>query len=124
VGRKRLIVTGMLLQSLAIAGLVVIPGFGWWVAESVALGAGTALVYPTLLAVIGDAARTPDRATSVGIYRLWRDSGYAVGAIVAGTIADAAGFSAAIVTVAALTGASGLLVALRMRETLPPPAPL
>jgi len=117
-GRKRLIVAGMLLQSLAIAGFVVIPGFAWWVAESILLGAGTALVYPILLAVIGDAARTPDRATSVGIYRLWRDSGYAVGAIVAGTIADAAGFSAAIVTVAALTAISGLVVAVRMRETI------
>ena len=119
-GRKRLIVVGMLLQSLAIAGLVALPGFAWWVAESVLLGAGTALVYPTLLAVIGDAARTPDRATSVGIYRLWRDAGYAVGAVVAGTIADAAGFRAAIVTVAVLTGVSGFLVAVRMRETMAP----
>jgi MFS family permease len=92
----------------------------WWVAESVLLGVGTALVYPTLLAVMSDAARTADRATSVGIYRLWRDAGYAVGAIVAGIIADAAGFPAAIVTVAALTGLSGLLVAVRMRETMPP----
>ncbi len=116
-GRKPLIVAGMLLQSVAIAGLVIRPGLGWWVAESAVLGAGTALVYPTLLAVIGDAARTPDRATSVGIYRLWRDAGYAVGAIVAGFIADAAGFPAAIVTVAGLTGLSGLLVAFRMRET-------
>jgi MFS family permease len=119
-GRKRLIVAGMLLQSVAIAGFVVLPAvLAWWVAESVLLGVGTALVYPTLLAVIGDAARTPDRATSVGIYRLWRDSGYAVGAIVAGVIADAAGFSAAIVTVAVLTGVSGLIVAVRMRETMP-----
>ena len=118
-GRKPLIVAGMLLQSLAIAGFVILPGFNWWLAESVLLGVGTALVYPTLLAVISDAARTPDRATSVGIYRFWRDSGYAVGAIVAGLIADAAGFQAAIITVAVLTGISGLLVAIRMRETLP-----
>ena len=118
-GRKRLIVAGMLLQSFAIAGFIAVPGFAWWIAESVLLGAGTALVYPTLLAVMGDAARTPDRATSIGIYRLWRDSGYAVGAIVAGVIADAAGFSAAIATVAVLTGASGLVVAVRMRETMP-----
>jgi len=118
-GRKPLLVTGMLLQSVAIAGFAVIPGFAWWLAESVVLGAGTALVYPTLLAVIGDAARTPDRATSVGIYRLWRDAGYAVGAIVAGTIADTAGFSAAIVTIAALTGVSGVIVAVRMRESEP-----
>jgi MFS family permease len=120
-GRKWLIVAGMLLQALAIAGFVAVPGFAWWIVESIALGAGTALVYPTLLAVIGDASRTPDRATSVGVYRLWRDAGYAVGAIVAGTIADAAGFPAAIVTVAALTGISGLLVAIRMRETVRPP---
>jgi len=117
-GRKGLIVTGMLLQALAIAGFAVLPGFGWWIAESLALGAGTALVYPTLLAVIGDEARTPDRATSVGIYRLWRDSGYAVGAILTGFIADAAGFPAAIITVAVLTAMSGILVALRMRETV------
>jgi len=119
-GRKRLVVAGMLLQSLAIAGFAALSGFGWWLAESVLLGAGTALVYPTLLAVIGDVSRIPDRATSVGIYRLWRDAGYAVGAIVAGVIADAAGFPAAIVTVAALTGLSGLLVAIRMRESMPP----
>ena len=119
-GRKRLIVTGMMIQSLAIAGFVVLSGFAWWIVASVLLGVGTALVYPTLLAVIGDAARTPDRATSVGVYRLWRDAGYAAGAIVAGAIADVAGFPAAIVTVAALTGISGVLVAVRMRETVVP----
>ncbi len=118
-GRKPLVVTGMLLQSLAIAGFVIMPGFTWWVAESVLLGAGTALVYPTLLAVVSDAARVPDRATAIGIYRFWRDSGYAAGAIIAGVIADAAGFPAAIITVACLTGLSGLVVAVRMRETLP-----
>jgi MFS family permease len=119
VGRKTLIVAGMLLQSIAIAGFVIMPGYTWWVAESVLLGAGTALVYPTLLAVISDAARAPDRATSVGVYRFWRDSGYAAGAIIAGVIADAAGFSAAIITVACLTGLSGIVVAVRMRETMP-----
>jgi len=118
-GRKRLIVAGMLLQSVAIAGFVALPGLGWWLAESVVLGAGTALVYPTLLAVISDVAQIPDRATSVGVYRFWRDSGYAVGAIVAGVIADAAGFSAAIVTIAVLTGVSGIIVAIRMRESGP-----
>ena len=119
VGRKPLVVTGMLLQSLAIAGFVIMPGFTWWVAESVLLGAGTALVYPILLAVVSDAARVPDRATAIGIYRFWRDSGYAAGAIIAGVIADAAGFPAAIITVACLTGLSGLVVAVRMRETMP-----
>jgi MFS family permease len=109
----------MLLQSVAIVGFAARPGLGWWLAESVVLGAGTALVYPTLLAVISDVARIPDRATSVGIYRFWRDAGYAVGAIVAGVIADAAGFSAAIVTIAVLTGVSGIIVAVRMRESGP-----
>ena len=124
VGRKSLVVAGMLLQSLAIAGFVIMPGFTWWVAESVLLGVGTALVYPTLLAVVSDAARVPERATAVGIYRFWRDSGYAAGAIIAGVIADAAGFPAAIITVAGLTGLSAFVVALRMRETLPRAAPL
>jgi MFS family permease len=117
-GRKRLIVTGMMLQAFAIAGFALLPALGWWFVESLVLGAGTALVYPTLLAVIGDSARTPDRATSVGIYRLWRDSGYAVGAIMTGVIADAAGFPAAIIAVAVLTAVSGTLVAFRMRETM------
>jgi len=119
-GRKRLIVAGMLLQALAITGFVVLSGFAWWIVASILLGAGTALVYPTLLAVVGDSARTPDRATTVGIYRLWRDAGYAVGAIVAGVIADAAGFPAAIITVAVLTAGSGIIVAVRMRETAVP----
>jgi MFS family permease len=119
VGRKSLIVLGMLVQAFAIAGFVIMPGFGWWLAESILLGVGTALVYPTLLAVVSDAAGTPDRASSVGIYRFWRDSGYAAGAIVAGVIADIAGFPAAIITVACLTGLSGMVVAVRMRETMP-----
>ncbi len=119
VGRKSLIFAGMLVQAFAIAGFVIMPGFGWWLAESIFLGIGTALVYPTLLAVVSDAARTPDRASSVGVYRFWRDSGYAAGAIVAGVIADAAGFPAAIITVACLTGLSGIVVAVRMRETMP-----
>jgi MFS family permease len=119
VGRRSLIVVGMLIQAFAIAGFVIMPGFGWWLAESVLLGTGTALVYPTLLAVVSDAARTPDRASSVGIYRFWRDSGYAAGAIVAGFIADTAGFPVAIITVACLTGLSGIVVAARMRETMP-----
>jgi MFS family permease len=109
----------MFLQAIAIAGLVFVQGFAWWLGGSVLLGIGTALVYPTLLATVGDAARIPDRATSIGIYRFWRDAGYAVGAIVAGVVADAAGFSASILTVAVLTGISGVVVAMRMRETRP-----
>jgi MFS family permease len=114
VGRKVLIVSGMLLQSAAIASFVVLPGFAWWLAAAVLLGAGTAMVYPTLLAAVGDAASPANRATSVGVYRTWRDAGYAVGAIVAGAVADAAGFPAAIMAVAALTGLSGVLAWTRM----------
>jgi MFS family permease len=119
VGRKPLIVIGMFLQAIAIAGLVLIQGFAWWMAESVVLGIGTALVYPTLLATVADAARTADRATSIGIYRFWRDAGYAAGGIVAGVVADAAGFRAAILSVAGLTLLAGFVVAIRMRETKP-----
>jgi MFS family permease len=85
----------------------------------VLLGVGTAMVYPTLLAVVGDVASPSWRASSVGVYRLWRDMGYAAGALLAGTVADAFGLKAAMLTVAALTFGSGLVVALRMRETLP-----
>jgi MFS family permease len=83
---------------------------------AVLLGIGTAMVYPTLLAAIGDAAQPAWRASAVGVYRLWRDLGYAFGAILSGLLADALGMSAAIAAVAALTFVSGLVVAIRMRE--------
>src|SRR5581483_774658 len=120
VGRKRLIVGGMLTQATAIGAVAALTGFGAWVVATMALGVGTAMVYPTLLAAIGDVANPNWRASAVGVYRLWRDSGFAVGALVAGIIADAAGLGAAIWTVAALTAASGVVVALRMYETHPP----
>ncbi len=82
-------------------------------------GGGTALVYPTLLAVIGDVAHPAWRARAVGVYRLWRDGGFAVGALVAGTLADACGLTTAIWAVAALTAAAGVTVAVRMCETHP-----
>jgi MFS family permease len=113
-GRKVLIVAGMLLQALAITAFVLLNGYSWWLLAAVLLGAGTAMVYPTLLAAIGDVAAPADRATSVGVYRTWRDSGYAVGAIVAGVVADAAGFQTAIAAVAILTAISGLIVWIRM----------
>jgi MFS family permease len=84
----------------------------------VLLGAGTAMVYPTLLAVVGDVAHPAWRARSVGVYRLWRDGGFAVGAVLAGVVADTFGILAAIWVVAALTAAAGLIVAVRMYETL------
>jgi len=87
------------------------------------LGAGTAMVYPTLLAAIGDVDHPAWRARSVGVYRLWRDGGFAVGAVLAGAIADAFGILAAIWAVAVLTAASGLVVAVRMYETRPPTRP-
>ncbi|WP_329620090.1 MFS transporter [Streptomyces sp. NBC_01255] len=85
----------------------------------VLLGIGTALVYPTLLAVIGDVAHPAWRARAVGVYRLWRDGGFAVGALLAGVLADAYGLTTAIWAIAALTAASGLVVAVRMYETNP-----
>src|SRR5512135_1333251 len=98
-------------------------GIGVTVATSsfaiLALGAGTAMVYPTLLAAIGDVAHPRWRASAVGVYRLWRDLGYAIGALLAGLVADAFGLAAAMWLVAAVTFGSGVVAALRMRETLP-----
>jgi MFS family permease len=120
IGRKWLIAGGMLTQAAAIVFIAATTGFWWWALGAVFLGAGTAMVYPTLLAAIGDVAHPNWRARSVGIYRLWRDGGFAVGAILAGIIADAAGITTAIYAVAVLTAASGLVVAVRMYETHPP----
>ena len=117
-GRKWLIAVGMLVQAAALAAMVVWQGFNAWAGSAIALGVGTAMVYPTLLAAIGDVAAPAWRGSAVGIYRLWRDSGYAVGALLAGVLADAFGFAEAILVVAALTAGSGLLVAVRMPETL------
>lgn len=119
VGRKRLIVAGMLLQAASIASIALATGFGPWLIAGVGLGLGTAMVYPTLLAVVADVAAPAWRASALGVYRLWRDLGFAVGAIVAGVLADAAGMSTAILAVAGLTAVSGLVVLGRMRETLP-----
>ncbi len=118
VGRKRLIAGGMLVQGLALGAIAIANGFAGWLAASALLGVGTAMVYPTLLASVGDVAAPSWRGSAVGVFRLWRDSGYAVGGVLAGTLADAFGMRAAIGTVAVLTGLSGLLVAWRMPETL------
>lgn len=120
VGRKHLITAGMLVQAAAIALVAAGTTFPVWAIAQVLLGAGTALVYPTLLAAIGDVAHPAWRARSVGVYRLWRDGGFAVGALLAGALADAYGLTTAIWAVAALTAASGLLVAARMYETRRP----
>jgi MFS family permease len=116
VGRKPLIVSGMLLQSAALALLAVSDGaLGLAVPAAVVLGIGTALVYPTLIAAISDAVSPVARAPTVGVYRFWRDMGYVVGGLLAGIAADALSYSAAIALVAALTGASGLWVAFDLR---------
>ena len=113
-GRKALIAAGMVFQGIAILLFVITQGFLAWAAAAVSLGIGTAMVYPTLLAAIGDLTHPSWRATAVGSYRLWRDSGYAVGAVLAGAIADRATVSAAIAAVGALTIASGITVAVVM----------
>lgn len=119
IGRKPLIVGGMLTQAGAIAWIAATTGFAPWAGGAALLGVGTAMVYPTLLATIGDVAHPDWRARSVGVYRLWRDSGFAVGAILAGVIADVWSPTTAIWAVAALTAASGIVVAVRMYETHP-----
>jgi len=121
-GRKPLITGGMLLQAVALAGTALAGSFLPWAASAILLGAGTAMVYPTLLAAISDVAHPSWRASAVGVYRLWRDTGFAVGALLAGLVADLAGLVAAVWVVAALTAASGLVVAVRMYETHPPAA--
>ena len=118
VGRKWLIASGMWVQALGIVLVVLAKSFSGFATGAALLGIGTAMVYPTLLAAIGDVAHPSWRASAVGVYRLWRDLGYAVGALLAGVTADALGVPAAMWLVAALTLVSGLVVALRMRETL------
>jgi len=118
-GRKWLIVGGMGVQAVGIWFTVLVPTYSWWIAAAVLQGLGTAMVYPVLLAAISDVARPDWRATSLGVYRFWRDLGYAVGALVAGLIADLLGMALAIHVVATLTLLSGLIVAFRMYETLP-----
>src|SRR5690606_16341836 len=111
----------MWVQALGIAVTVMSSSFALFATGGVLLGLGTAMVYPTLLAAIGDVAHPSWRASSVGVYRLWRDLGYAVGAVLAGVTADALGLPAAMWFIAALTFMSGLGVMLRMTETLRPP---
>jgi MFS family permease len=117
VGRKWLIVGGMITQAAALGMVAFGHSFGVWLVAAILLGVGTAMVYPTLLAAIGDVAHPEWRARSVGIYRLWRDGGFAVGALLSGLLADAFGIPAAVAVVGALTAASGLVVAARMRGT-------
>jgi MFS family permease len=119
VGRKPLIVAGMLLQGVAIVAIAAATGFFAWLAAAVLLGLGTALVYPTLLAAVADVAEPAWRGAAVGTYRLWRDLGFGIGALLVGLAADRLGVQLAIAGVGGLTAASGVLVWIRMRETRP-----
>lgn len=118
VGRKWPIVLGMWIQAIGIGVVALTSSFWWFFVGNLFLGLGTALVYPTFLAAIGDVAHPSWRASSVGIYRLWRDSGYAAGAIIAGLTADYFGLRSAIWLVAFFTFLSGIVVVFRMKETL------
>jgi MFS family permease len=118
-GRKHFITAGMLVQAVALAVVALGSGFTTWAGAMVLLGIGTAMVYPTLLATISDVAHPAWRARSVGVYRLWRDGGFAVGAVVSGVVADLWGLRAAVWVVAVVTAVSGLVVAVRMYETHP-----
>jgi MFS family permease len=118
-GRRPLIVAGMALQALALWAILLVHGEGLWIGAALVLGLGTALVYPTLIAAVSDVALPTWRASVVGVYRLWRDLGYAVGALLSGIVADLAGIPTAIELVAGLTLASALIAAWRLRETLP-----
>jgi MFS family permease len=117
VGRKRLIAWGMIVQAIGLGFIAATRSFAPWAMGAFVLGAGTAMVYPTLLAAVGDVAHPRWRASAVGVYRFWRDAGFAVGALLSGVAADALGFAPAIWIVAVLTATSGAVVALRMYET-------
>jgi MFS family permease len=119
-GRKWLIAIGMWTQALGIAVVATANTFGGFATGAALLGIGTAMVYPTLLAAIGDVAAPAWRASAIGVYRFWRDLGYAVGAVVAGVAADLFGSIGALWIVAGLTFASGVVVSFRMAETLSP----
>jgi MFS family permease len=115
-GRKGLIVGGMWVQAAGLFMTAVTRQFGWWLAASVLLGLGTAMVYPTLIASVSDASHPSWRARSLSVYRFWRDMGYAVGALASGIIADLFGAAWAIGSIGALTLVSGGVVAIAMRE--------
>ncbi len=119
IGRKWLIAGGMWVQALGIAVVLLASGMREATLGAVLLGLGTAMAYPTLLAAIGDVTHPSCRASALGVYRLWRDLGYAFGAALSGVLADTLGLSPAIAIVAIVTLLSGGVVAIRMRETLP-----
>ncbi|MFG6116337.1 MFS transporter [Halobacillus sp. MO56] len=118
IGRKWLITTGMWLQALSLWLILMVNSYPLWLLGALLLGIGTAMVYPTIMASISDVAHPDWRATSMGVYRFWRDSGYAFGALLAGLIADMLGVSWSIALVALMPFLAGLITAFRMDETL------
>lgn len=119
IGRKKLIVSGMWLQALSLWMILLVNEYSTWIVAAILLGVGTAMVYPTLQASISDLADPSWRASSMGVYRFWRDSGYAFGALFAGILTDLLNVSWAIGLVAILPLSAGIIAALRLRETLP-----
>jgi MFS family permease len=117
-GRKWLIAVGMIAQGIALAAVALASEFRAWAVAMAVLGIGTAMVYPTLLAAVGDVAHPLWRGSAIGVYRFWRDAGYAAGAITAGVLADTIGMAGAIGVIGGLTMLSGAVVAVRMPETL------
>lgn len=117
-GRKGMIMSGMMLQGVALVLVPFLHGLAWWAIAMVLLGLGTALVYPTLLAAISDVAHPEWRASAVGVYRLWRDIGYAIGALLAGVLTSFFGVPWAIGVIGVLTFLSGVVVKIVMSETL------
>jgi MFS family permease len=119
-GRKWLIASGLAVQGVALLLIGLVDGFWPWFITSALLGLGTALVYPTLLAAVADVAHPTWRGSAVGVYRLWRDSGYAFGALLAGFLADAFGLRPAILVIGLIALASSAHLAVRMPETRRP----
>jgi MFS family permease len=123
IGRKGLIAAGQLTEAAGLAVIALGDRFAVWVLGSVLFGAGTAMAYPTLIAAVSDVAPPVWRGAAIGVYRLWRDVGFAVGALLSGVLAGMFTMGTAIIVVAIITAASGVDVIVRMRETLPPNDP-
>jgi MFS family permease len=119
IGRKGLIAGGLAVQAASLVVIAIGKGFGMWAVGAIGLGIGTAMAYPTLLAAVGDVAHPAWRASAVGVYRLWRDAGFVVGALLSGAVADLFGLVAAIWVVAAVTLVGAIIVMVRMYETHP-----
>jgi MFS family permease len=116
--KKQIITAGMLLQATAIVILAIAPVLWLLITASVLLGAGTALVYPNFLTVVAESTHPSQRAESLSIFRFWRDSGYVIGALLAGILADSVGMANAIVTIASITAVAGIIAHFRMCCTL------